>query len=178
MNMKRAIIFLCLATFLSCSHSNEKHAMTTEKENKELESIDQVIAKVFEAICFTEEEGPNMHRLKSLFVKEGLLINYNEEEPLILPVTQFVKHFEQLAADGVIPSLEDKELRHETRVYDRVAHRYSFYEAGFKPADEPFARGVNSIQLINTSEGWKLTSMAWNDDNRGDGFFNRVMDRK
>ena len=174
-DMKRAIIFLCLAIVVGCGHSNQKIPMPTDKEKQELEAIDEVITQVFEAICFTEDEGPNMHRMTELFVKEGLLINYNEEEPLILPVEQFIKHFEQMAADGIIPSLEDKELRHETRVYDRVAHRFSFYEARFKANEAPFARGVNSIQLIKTEHGWKLTSMAWNDDNREDGFFDRVM---
>ena len=42
------------------------------------------------------------------------------------------------------------------------------------PKEASFARGVNSIQLIKTQEGWRVTRMAWNDDNRGDGFFERM----
>ena len=172
--MKHAYFFMPLLAVLACQ-PNTKPPMPTPKEASELELIDESIARVFDAICFDAATGPTMYQLKEVFVDEGLLINYNEEEPVILPVDDFIKSFEEVVASGAIPSLEDKEVRHETRVFDKIAHRYSFYEARFTASEAPFARGVNSIQLIKTQEGWKVTSMAWNDDNRGDGFFERMV---
>lgn len=138
----------------------------------ELKAIDQTIEKVFEAISFRKGERPNMYKLIPLFIKEGILINYNEEQPLILKVKDFVDHFEQQVKEGIISELEDKEVRSETKIFGKIAHRFSYYEARFNPSDPtPFAVGVNSIQLIKVNGRWKVTSMAWNDD-KGIGFFN------
>ena len=159
-----------------CQPQSPTSQTMSKRSQKELQEIDALIAKVFDAICFNEGERPNMFKLKDLFIEGGLLINYNEQEPLSLPVSEFVPHFENVVESGAIPSLEDKEVFQKTEIYDRIAHRFSFYEARFKKEDEePFARGVNSLQLIKTSDGWKVSSMAWNDDNRGDGFFDLVM---
>ena len=148
-------------------------------DTSELAAINKTIAKVFAAISFTKGNPPNMHQLEELFIEQGMLINYNEATPLILGVKDFIKHFEDQFAQGIITELEDKEVQHQTEIYDRVAHRFSFYEARFKPTDEtPFAVGVNSMQLIKVDGQWLVTSMTWNDDNRGDGFFNRVLSLK
>ena len=142
----------------------------------ELARLDKTIENIFSAICFGEGQRPNMYKLKAYFLPKGLLINYNEDLPLILPINQFVAHFEKQVEEGGLPCLEDREVKSDTKIYDRIAHRFSFYEARFRPTDEkPFAVGVNSIQLIKLENDWKVSIMAWNDDNRGDGFFNKVM---
>ena len=141
----------------------------------EKEAINATIAKLFAAISFSKGSQPNMHKIKDLFIEGGLLINYNQEDPQIFRVEEFIDHFTGLFKQGLISGLEDREVYHKTKVYDRVAHRYSFYEARYSAEEEPFAVGINSIQLIKIGETWKVTSMAWNDDVRGDGFFQRTM---
>lgn len=142
----------------------------------ELNEVNHTISKLFKAISFERGNPPNMHKIKALFIEGGILINYNEEIPQIFHVEKFIDHFNDLYQQGVVNGLEDREVYHKTKVYDRIAHRYSFYEARMSPNDEPFATGINSIQLIKMGEHWKVSSMAWNDDVRGDGFFKRTMD--
>ncbi len=140
------------------------------------ESLDQTIEAVFKAICFLPGDPPNMRQIRPFFADQGIMINYNDEQPLILPVDQFISHFEAQVSAGILPSLEDREVHSETKIYGRIAHRFSFYEARLTKDDAvPFAVGVNSIQLIRVGNDWKITSMAWNDDNDGDGFFKRVL---
>lgn len=173
---KTLAITLCIAGFIliSCKSSNQKINKET-MNTQELESIDQTMSELFEAICFKKGERPNMHKIVPLFVEKGILVNYNEEQPLIATASEFVELFEAQFEQGFITELVDKEIYSETKIYDRVAHRYSFYEARFKESDpEPFAFGVNSIQLIKIGDEWKITAMAWNDDNRGADFFKAV----
>lgn len=156
------------------------HGTNSMQENdvtpNEHDEIDVVIAQLFNAISFEENTAPSMSDIKPLFVQRGLLTNFNEETPLTLPVSDFIQYFENQVARGEIPSLEDREVYQHTEIHGRIAHRTSFYEARFKSNDlQPFAVGVNSIQLIKTSEGWRIVSMTWNDDNRGIGFFNATM---
>jgi len=144
--------------------------------SKELEQINDTITKLFAAISFPEGQPPNMHKIKGLFIDRGLLIDYNEEQAQIFGVVDFIEHFNQLCQEGIISGLEDREVYHKTKIYDRIAHRYSFYEARVDPASAPFAKGINSIQLVKIGSEWRISSMAWNDDSRGDGFFKRTMD--
>lgn len=57
------------------------------------------------------------------------------------------------------------EVAHESFVYGDIAHVLSHYEAF---ADEArtrrVKRGVNSIQLLRTEDGWKVFSMIWDDE--------------
>lgn len=142
----------------------------------EIEAVNSIISKLFAAISFEKGSQPRMHKMKDLFIEGGLLINYNEENPQIFRVEEFIDHFHDLHKQGVISGLEDREVHHKTKVYDRIAHRYSFYEARVSVDEEPFAVGINSIQLIKIGKEWKVSSMAWNDDVRGDGFFKRTME--
>ena len=141
----------------------------------EIEAVNATIEKLFNAISFEKGTTPSIHEIKHLFINGGLLINYNEEQPQTFTVEAFVEHFKKLCEERILEGLEDREVHHKTKVYDRIAHRYSFYEARVTPTEDPFAVGVNSIQLIKEGEHWKVSSMIWNDDARGDGFFQRTM---
>ncbi len=141
----------------------------------DIEAVNVTIAKLFKAISFEKGTSPSIHKIKDLFVNGGMLINFNEEHPQTFTVEAFIEHFIKLFEDKIVEGLEDREVHHKTKVYDRIAHRYSFYEARVTPAEDPFAVGVNSIQLVKESADWKISSMIWNDDIRGDGFFQRTM---
>ena len=142
---------------------------------QEVEAINALTKDLMNAISFQKGEKPNISSIKNLFVAGGLLINCNEEEPQVLVVDAFIEHFEALFQQGQISSLHEVEVHHKTKVYDHVAHRFSFYEARTARELDPFAIGINTLQFVKTAAGWKISSMAWNDDNRGDGFFDRTI---
>ncbi|MCH7905255.1 MAG: nuclear transport factor 2 family protein [Armatimonadetes bacterium] len=65
------------------------------------------------------------------------------------------------------PFLENRgffemEVKNVTEEYGNVAHVFSTYESRWKKEDEePFARGINSIQLMNDGERWWIMSIVW-----------------
>ena len=147
------------------------HSQPTRTISTDQEKIDQTIQELFKAICFKKDTATNMRDLIPIFIEGGLLIDYNGEAPIVLTVGDFVDDFEGRVRQGLIQSLDDREVRSFTSIYGKIAHRTSYYEARHSEADpEPFARGVNSIQLIRESDSWKVASMSWNDDT-GMGFF-------
>lgn len=178
--MKQLSFIIIIGVFFFASthiYANAyKMNIMNKQDTTELAAINETITKVFAAISFTKGNPSNMHQLEGLFIEQGMLINYNEATPLILGVKEFIQHFEKQFADGMITELEDKEVHHQTEIYDKIAHRFSFYEARFKSSDTmPFAVGVNSMQLVKVDGQWLVSSMAWNDDNRGNGFFERMI---
>jgi hypothetical protein len=62
----------------------------------------------------------------------------------------------------------ESEVHRRAEVFGSIAHVFSTYEARHA-ADEkaPFARGINSIQLIKDEGRWWVLSMVW-DDERAD----------
>ncbi len=142
----------------------------------EILEVDDTIKSLFEAMSIEKGSLPDLGKIKELFLKEGLLINYNEETHQVFTIQEFIDHFEHRHEPGVDKGLIYREVHHKTKIYDRIAHRYSFYEVRANPKEEPTAVGINSIQLIKAGKDWKVSSMAWNDDVRGDGFFKRTMD--
>ncbi len=142
---------------------------------EEVKHLNELTESLFKAISFNEGSQPNIEKIKDLFIENGLLINCNDDAPQALLVGQFIAHFQLLHRQGHISSLHETEVHHKTKIYDHIAHRYSFYEARSNSDMEPFAVGINTLQFVKVGQEWKITSMAWNDDNRGDGFFERTM---
>lgn len=54
------------------------------------------------------------------------------------------------------------EINRVTETYGNIVHVFSVYESRWKKEDEePFARGINSIQLMNDGERWWIMSIVW-----------------
>ncbi len=142
---------------------------------EEIKHLNQKVDALFKAISFKEGNEPNISQIKELFIEGGLLINCNEATPQVFPVDEFIEHFIGLFQKKQFTSLYEIEVHHKTKIYDHIAHRFSFYEARISASTKPFAVGINTLQFIKIDGDWKISSMAWNDDHRGDGFFERTM---
>ena len=58
----------------------------------------------------------------------------------------------------------EAEFARRTFVFGNIAHVLSAYEARRAPGEEPFLRGVNSIQLFNDGARWWVLSIAWDNE--------------
>lgn len=45
--------------------------------------------------------------------------------------------------------------------WDHLAHVWSTYESRHVPGEKPFARGINSFQLLNDGTRWWILSIYW-----------------
>ncbi len=56
----------------------------------------------------------------------------------------------------------EREIAREVAGFGGVRHVWSTFEARRHPDDKsPYARGVNSLQLARTADGWRLLSATW-----------------
>ena len=53
------------------------------------------------------------------------------------------------------------------QTFGNVAQVFSSYESRHTPAEVPFARGINSFQLLNDGKRWWVVSILW-DEERAD----------
>jgi hypothetical protein len=56
----------------------------------------------------------------------------------------------------------EKEIARRVEVFGTIAHVFSTYESRHKAEDPtPFARGINSIQLMNDGKRWWIVTVFW-----------------
>ncbi len=59
----------------------------------------------------------------------------------------------------------ESEINRKTERFDQIAHVWSTYESRHSEAeDQPFARGINSIQLFFDGSRWWVSSIYWQDE--------------
>ena len=58
----------------------------------------------------------------------------------------------------------ESEVGRRVESFGHIAHVFSRYESRRTPEGEPFARGVNSIQLFTDGVRWSVISMMWDED--------------
>ena len=133
-----------------------------------MENIDDLIEALYASISFEKGTQPALEKLKELFLPNGWLINNNGEVPEMYTIETFILSFRKQIANHSLASFDEREVDHHTDVFGDIAQRFSTYEARHAPQDqEPFSRGINSIQMIRTGGIWRVVSMIWNDEKPG-----------
>ena len=56
----------------------------------------------------------------------------------------------------------EKEIHRTTNTFGNITQIFSTYESFYSEADKkPFARGINSIQLLNDGKRWWIINIYW-----------------
>lgn len=55
----------------------------------------------------------------------------------------------------------EKEIARRVEQYGNMAQVWSTYESRAKEEEAPFDRGINSIVLVKTEDGWKIANIIW-----------------
>jgi len=130
--------------------------------------LDRLTNAFFAAVSFDEGATPAFENIQALFIEPGLLIKNVAATPEISSVRQFIEPRQAQVRSGELTRFREIELWHTNLVFGRVAHRFSAYAKFGSLKGAPFeARGMISTQFILTPDGWKMSSMAWDDERPG-----------
>jgi hypothetical protein len=139
--------------------------MSSPDVSRELKAL---IDAFFRAVSFERGQRPAYARIRELFVDGGKLIKNDSEVPEVSSVDDFVAARQRLVDSGALTSFEEIEIAEITEVFGNIAHRFSTYQKrGTMHREAIEAAGVISTQFIRTPSGWKISSMAWDDERRG-----------
>jgi hypothetical protein len=127
-----------------------------------------LIEAFFGAVSFEEGSRPDYGRIRELVVPGGLLIKNSGEAPEIATVDAFIAPRQAVVDSGELTSFAEFETHAITEVFGQVAHRLSSYGKRGVSGGEPFeGAGVISTQFVLTPGGWRISSMAWDDERPG-----------
>jgi hypothetical protein len=128
----------------------------------------RLTAEFFAAVSFEPGGKPAYGAIHGLFVEAGLLIKNSGDTPEISTVAQFIAPRQQTVDAGELTAFEEYEISAIDEVFGNVAHRLSTYgKCGTSNGASFAAEGVISTQFIATPDGWRMTSMAWDDERPG-----------
>ncbi|GAB2823484.1 hypothetical protein GCM10027176_29880 [Actinoallomurus bryophytorum] len=131
-------------------------------------NLERLVTDFFAAVSFEPGAMPDYTKLYGLFIDGGKLIKNSTEVPEISNVDEFIEPRQKMIDSGELTSFAEFEIGHITEIFGNVAHRMSTYgKRGTMNGAAFAAEGVISTQFILTPHGWKMTSMAWDDERPG-----------
>jgi hypothetical protein len=131
-------------------------------------ALKTLIDEFFGAVSFDAGASPAYATIRELFIEDGKLIRNSGELPEISSVGDFIVDREQAFGSGALTSFEEVEVAETTEVFGNVAHRFSTYtKRGTMNGEAIEGAGLISTQFIQTPTGWKISSMAWDDERPG-----------
>ncbi|SFN25499.1 hypothetical protein [Variovorax sp. OV329] len=130
--------------------------------------LGRLVSEFFGAVSFEEGGAPAYGRIRSLFIEQGLLIKNVSPVPEISTIQSFIEPREAMVRKGELTRFLEEELSEVTQVFGNVAQRFSAYSKGGTMNGKSFtARGMVCTQFILTPAGWRMSSMAWDDERPG-----------
>lgn len=130
----------------------------------DVHSVDAIVAAVYDVISGPAGEERNWGRWRSLFVPEARLISLGVTPEGETRYRVFTPD-DYVAAAG--PSLEEygffeTEIGRTQEEFGPLVHLFSAYESKRSREDpEPFARGINSFQLLHDGSRWWILTIFW-----------------
>jgi len=131
-----------------------------------LASPDSVIAILYRVISGPAGQRRDWDLFRRLFVAQGRLVPTGRDQ-------QGNVRYRAMTPEDYVrlsgPVLEERgffetETHRVAEQYGHVYHAFSSYESRATPEAAPFARGINSIQLLQMNGHWWVVSVFWGDE--------------
>ena len=141
--------------------------MSNSADPSDVISIEAIIAAAYDSISGAAAQKRDWDRMRSLFISGARLIPTAKEAgehdvdlaPNILDIDGYIARVEPFFATS---GFYEKEIARRVEQFGQIAHVWSTYESRHDPREpEPFARGINSIQLFNDGRRWWILSIYW-----------------
>jgi ribosomal-protein-serine acetyltransferase len=128
------------------------------------QAIDELAAQFFGAFTNCAGAAPDVDRLYRLFARDARIINNAGAHPQVYDVTGFIEPRRAILTDGTLREFREEETRANTDIFGKIAHRFSRYRKTWVASGERYeGEGAKSLQFVRTPEGWKISSLIWDD---------------
>jgi hypothetical protein len=100
--------------------------------------------------------------LKELFLDEARLIRTTKDSFEVMSVAEFISNFNTQLDAGAFIEFREYEIKKKIEMFGGIAHVFSTYQTDFETEGGRLkARGINSIQLIEMNNEWKVVNIFW-----------------
>jgi hypothetical protein len=127
-------------------------------------TMESIIAACYDVISGPAKAARNWDRFRSLFIPGARLIPTGRRPTgevlsrVLTPDDYISRSSPLLETNGFF----EREISKRVEKYGNIAHVFSTYESRHAKDDEkPFARGINSFQLMNDGKRWWIVTIFW-----------------
>jgi hypothetical protein len=160
MRLKIVALLLTLIAFQGVTAQTQKEA-----DPADVSSLDAIMKAVYDSISGNAGQARNWDRFRSLFHNDARLIpsGKNAQTGIIgahaYTPEEYIKRAEPFFAKE---GFYEREVARQVETYGNITHVFSTYESRHSPTDKtPFARGINSFQLLNDGKRWWVITIYW-----------------
>jgi hypothetical protein len=135
---------------------------------EDVRSVDAIVAALYNVISGGKGQARDWDRMRSLFTPDAALI------PTRINPTTHIADTVVLSIDGYIqrsgPTMSangffERAIHNEVEQFGNIAQVWSSYESRHDPAEpQPFARGINSIQLLKSGDRYYIVTVYWDSE--------------
>ncbi|WP_125721559.1 hypothetical protein [Pseudoalteromonas rubra] len=165
---KRTLKYKFIAA-LVCAFATSAYAETSyfcgADNPKQAAQIETLIPTLYDIVSGRPEEAKDWHLLKQLFSPKAMItpVFHNGKDVIAQPgsVGQFIALNKRLFKDK---GFFEREVSQKVFKFGHMANVLSVYESRRSPELAPYARGVNSFQLLNDGRRWCVLSVTWDSE--------------
>ena len=146
------------------TYAQAEKPSTPAANPSDVASVDSTVAALYDVISGPAGKKRDWDRMRSLFIPGARLIptgkrQSGEISSRVLTVEDYINGSSKALEEG---GFFEKEIARRTELYGNIAHVFSTYDSRRKAEDpKPFARGINSIQLMNDGKRWWIVTVFW-----------------
>ena len=131
------------------------------------DSMESVVKAVYDVI--SGPAGPrDWGRFRQLFADGARLISIRVNAGSPTPVVMTPDEFAQRSgANSEKNAFYESPVAQRVESFGNIAHVFSTYESRRAPGEKPFARGINSFQLVRSGGQWKVMTILWDSEREG-----------
>jgi hypothetical protein len=166
---RRIRILFSFPLFLVAGFSAPATAQVGEGGNvpadpEDVASVDAIVAAVYDVISGPAGEARDWDRFRSLFLPGARLIPVGVQPggEYAANITTPEEYAERADAFFLENGFFEAEIGRVEERFGPIVHRFSAYASKRSLADaEPFARGINSFQLMHDGTRWWVVTIYW-----------------
>jgi hypothetical protein len=132
----------------------------------DVHSVDAILAALYDVISGPAGQPRDWTRMRSLFIPDARLIptrhskTGNGADVLPLTVDQYIER----AGPALEKGFFERGIHATTESFGDIVHVFSTYESRRTKDAQPFARGINSIQLLKDGDRYWVVTILWDEE--------------
>ncbi|CAN5650407.1 hypothetical protein BH10ACT10_BH10ACT10_20150 [soil metagenome] len=137
-------------------------------DRRDRDEIDGIVRTFFAAFVSGPDVVARLDDLRAVFLPEAVITRTCGGEPAVYDVDGFIAPRRALLSGGSLTDFHEWQLLGRTDVFGDIAQHFGSYaKAGSQEGTAFTARGMKTLQLVRTPDGWRISAAAWDDERDG-----------
>jgi hypothetical protein len=146
---------------------------------EDVKSLDTIVAALYDVISGPAGER-NWSRFRSLFIPEARLIPTSKtaEGKIAYRILTPDDYVNRAGQSFIKQGFFENEIARRSEQFGNIAHVWTTYESRHTQGEQPFARGINSLQLFNDGTRWWIIEIVWDSERPGSSIPSEYLPKK